>query len=120
MHTSLEVHLFEQLHLLQAEIDVGVASLASLQTSWDVKMEHQQAVQAALQTQAAQALQEATHKGQELANERQKAFALRTDYSNQHAALVAAQGDLLSEQQRSKQSIEKLQGSLHSLADYAK
>ena len=63
MHTSLEVHLFEQLHLLKAEIDEGVASLATLQTSWDVNKEHQLSVQNALKVQAVQAQQEATHQG---------------------------------------------------------
>ena len=52
-----------------------------------------------------------------LANERRESSALKTDFSNQHAALVAAQGALLREQQSSKTAMEKLQGSL---ADQAK
>ena len=47
-----------------------------------------------------------------LANERWESSALKTDFSNQHAALVAAQGTLLKEQQSSKTAMEKLQGSL--------
>ena len=59
MHTSLEVRLFEQLPLLTAEIALGVAGLKALHASYGVKIEEQQAMQRALQSQSTKALQEA-------------------------------------------------------------
>ena len=63
VHTSLEVHLFEQLHLLKAEITLGVAGLEALHDSYGAKIDEQKAMQAALQAQSTQSLQDAADGG---------------------------------------------------------